>query len=144
MYEGINSSRGVFQTPPIEKNMQFAYILNSIYICIVMKINLVKWVNILDRIEKDKDMEKAFVKFYQKLKEVEWSKPNDILNTFNTADIINCTDGNRVIFNVGGNKYRLICGYYFGKSIIQLFVKFVGTHKEYDSIDACNVNMYKR
>ena len=109
-----------------------------------MKINLVKWVNILDRVKKDKDMEKAFVKFYLKLKEVEWNKPNDILNTFNTADIINCANSNRIVFNVGGNRYRLICGYYFGKTTIQLFVKFVGTHKEYNSIDACKVNMYKR
>ena len=109
-----------------------------------MKINVVKWANILDRVKNDKDMEKAFVKFYQKLKEVEWTNPNDVLNTFNTADILKCTNGNRIIFNIGGNKYRLICGYYFGKSTIQLFVKFVGTHKEYNSIDACNVNKYKR
>ena len=89
-------------------------------------------------------MEQAFVKFYQKLKEVEWKKPNDVLKTFNSADIINCTNENRIVFNVGGNKYRLICGYYFGINTIQLFVKFVGTHKEYDSVDACKVNMFKR
>ncbi len=89
-------------------------------------------------------MEKAFLKFYYKLKEVEWKTPNDILSSFNSADILNCSKGNRIVFNVGGNKYRLICGYYFGKSIIQLFVKFVGTHQEYNAIDACNVNIYKR
>ena len=89
-------------------------------------------------------MEKAFLKFYYKLKEVEWKTPNDILNSFNSADILKCATGNRIVFNVGGNKYRLVCGYFFGKSNIQLFVKFIGTHKEYDSIDPCKVNMYKR
>jgi len=109
-----------------------------------VKLNVVKWTNILDRIENDKDMKKAFLKFYEKLKSVNWKVPNDILKTFNSADILKCKTGNRVVFNVGGNKYRLICGYHFGKSHIQLFVKFVGTHKEYNFIDACAVNMYKK
>jgi len=100
-----------------------------------VKINLVKWANILERVEKDKEMKKAFYKFYEKLKEVDWQNPNDFLKTFNSADILKCKNGNRIVFNVGGNKYRLICGYHFGKSYTQLFVKFVGTHKEYDLID---------
>ena len=89
-------------------------------------------------------MKKAFYKFYEKLKEVDWQNPNDVLKTFNSADILKCKNGNRIVFNVGGNKYRLICGYHFGKSYTQLFVKFVGTHKEYDIIDACEVNIFKR
>ena len=109
-----------------------------------MKINLVKWANILIRVEKDKEMKKAFYKFYEKLKEVDWRNPNDVLETFNSADILKCENGNRIVFNVGGNKYRLICGYHFGKAYTQLFVKFIGTHKEYDLIDACEVNNFKR
>lgn len=105
---------------------------------------MVKWLNILDVVEKDKEMLNAFMKFYAKLKSVTWQNPNDILNTFNTADIIKCNPSNRVVFNVGGNKYHLITGYYFGKSIVNLYVKFVGTHAKYDKIDVCKVNMFKQ
>ncbi len=89
-------------------------------------------------------MQKAFLKFYNKLKEADWQNPNDILKTFNTADIVKCAEGNRIVFNIGGNKYRMISGYYFGRSFIQLFIKFVGTHKAYDSVDVCQVNMFKK
>lgn len=109
-----------------------------------MKVNVVKWMNIVDVVKKDKEMLNVFVKFYEKLKEVKWSKPNDILGTFNSADIINCKIANRVIFNIGGNKYRLITGYYFGKTFVNLYVKFVGTHSQYDKIDACSINMFKK
>ena len=109
-----------------------------------MKVNLVKWVNVLDHVQSDKEMLNAFIKFYEKLKVVTWTKPNDIINTFNSADIVNCKHSNRIVFNVGGNKYRLITGYYFGKKIINLYIKFVGTHKEYDKVDVCTINTYKK
>jgi mRNA interferase HigB len=109
-----------------------------------MKVNLVKWANVLDMVESDKEMLNAFVKFYEKLRDVTWSKPNDVMNTFNSADIINCKNSNRIVFNVGGNKYRLITGYYFGKKLINLYIKFVGTHKEYDKVDVCKINMFKK
>lgn len=105
---------------------------------------MVKWTNVLSRIGNDKEMLNAFIHFYEKLKYVDWNKPSDILMTFNHADIVNCEPLNRVVINVGGNKYRLVCGYYFGKKIVQLFVKFVGTHKEYDKIDVCSIDMFKQ
>ena len=109
-----------------------------------MRINLVKWVNILEIVQHDKEMLNAFIKFYEKLKVVEWNNPNDVLNTFNSADIVKCIPSNRIVFNVGGNKYRLITGYYFGKSLVNLYIKFVGTHKEYDKVDACKINIFRR
>ncbi len=109
-----------------------------------MKINLVKWVNVLETVKRDKEMLNAFIKFYEKLKDVTWDKPNDVLNTFNSADIIKCKSSNRIVFKVGGNKYRLITGYYFGKRLINLYVKFVGTHKQYDKIDICEINMFSK
>lgn len=109
-----------------------------------MRINLIKWINILEIVQKDKEMLNSFMKFYEKLKVVDWNNPNDVLTTFNSADIVKCTPSNRIVFNIGGNKYRLITGYYFGKSLVNLYVKFVGTHKEYDKIDACKINIFKR
>ena len=58
----------------------------------------------------------------------------EIKDRFSTASIINAT---RVVFNIGGNNYRLICIIKFDKQII--FIRFIGTHKEYDKINAAEV-----
>ncbi len=61
----------------------------------------------------------------------EWSSFADIRAAYGSADVV---AGNRVIFDIGGNKYRLVVkvAYNCGK----VFVRFVGTHAEYDKIDA--------
>ena len=86
----------------------------------------------------------AFYDFANRLKYCDWSIPSDITRSFRTADIISCEGKpfNRVIFNVGGNKYRLICGYKFGNNNVVLYIRFVGTHEEYDKINICEVNMF--
>ena len=43
---------------------------------------------------------------------------------------------NRLIFNVGGNEYRILCKYQFGKKMVHLFVLWIGTHAEYDKLCA--------
>ncbi len=59
----------------------------------------------------------------------------DVTATFRYADPINST---RVVFNIHGNDFRLIADIYFPKEV--LFVKFIGTHKEYDRVDAATVS----
>jgi mRNA interferase HigB len=60
----------------------------------------------------------------------DWSKPTDVKRMFRSADIVG---GERVVFNIGGNKYRLVAAvHYRGKRI---YVRFIGTHREYDGID---------
>ncbi len=110
-----------------------------------MKVKLFKWANIQEHCQKDKIMLNAFGDFINQLKYCDWNIPNDITKSFRTADIISCQGEsyNRVIFNVGGHKYRLICGYKFGKNNVVLYVRFVGTHSEYDEIDdICQVDMF--
>jgi len=53
---------------------------------------------------------------------------------FRTADIV---PNGRIVFNIGGNKYRLVVAvHYRGK---RLYVRFIGTHKEYDRIDVTTI-----
>lgn len=64
----------------------------------------------------------------------EWSKPTDIKEVFRSADIL---ANDRVVFNIGGNKYRLVVAvHYRGKRV---YIRFVGTHAEYNRIDAATV-----
>ena len=69
--------------------------------------------------------------WYATVVKAQWRTPSDIKRQFgNTVDFVS---DNRVIFDVGGNKYRLIVhvSYAFGRVLI----KFIGTHAEYDRVD---------
>lgn len=62
----------------------------------------------------------------------DWKTPQDIKDTFgNSVDFV---ADNRVIFDIGGNNYRLIVHFKYEKQVA--FIKFIGTHAEYDKIDA--------
>lgn len=111
-----------------------------------MNVILFKWTNVLNHIGNDKNMLKAFVKFYSRVQISNWKTPSDVIKTFNSADIILCKKSkkNRIVFNIGGNKYRMVCAYKFGNMSLVLYIKFVGTHSEYDRIEICQVNMFSK
>jgi mRNA interferase HigB len=63
-----------------------------------------------------------------------WQTPNKIKHQYKSASVV---EKNRVIFNIAGNKYRLIVAiaYQFGA----IYMKFVGTNQEYDKVDVLKV-----
>jgi mRNA interferase HigB len=68
------------------------------------------------------------------VKAADWSKPNEVKETFGTADLL---ANGRVVFDIGGNKYRLVAAiHYRGKRV---YIRFIGTRKDYDKIDANKV-----
>ena len=78
-----------------------------------------------------RDAEQPLRAWVHVVKAADWSKPTDIKRTFGSADILR---NDRAIFDIGGNKYRLVAAiHYRGKRV---YVRFIGTHKEYDEIDA--------
>ena len=60
-----------------------------------------------------------------------WNNPNEVKQTFSNASILK--EG-RIVFNIKGNHYRLLVKINFEKQWI--FIRFIGTHEEYDKIDA--------
>ena len=68
------------------------------------------------------------------VKRADWKDTHDVKADFRSADFI---EDNRVIFNIGGNNYRLVVRISY--TFKQILVKFVGTHAEYDKIDAAMV-----
>lgn len=67
----------------------------------------------------------------------DWKTPHDIKAYMASASI--CAN-NRVVFNIAGNKYRLVVEMQYRAGIV--WVKFVGTHAEYDAVDVETVNDY--
>jgi len=69
--------------------------------------------------------------WYFEAQHASWRNPAQIKAQYRNASILK---GRRVVFNICGNKYRLACDVLFGQGI--LFIKFVGTHEQYNSINA--------
>ncbi|HEX5003180.1 MAG TPA: type II toxin-antitoxin system HigB family toxin [Bacteroidia bacterium] len=99
-----------------------------------MKVHLIKRQPI-EAYAKKHQSESPFNELLSKIKEADWNKPMDMKATFNSADLLG-KGCDRVVFNVGGNNHRLICKYYFGKKQVHLFVCWLGTHIEYDKLNA--------
>ena len=100
-----------------------------------MKIHLIKKQTIEDFIEKNAQSKASFEIWFSIIKRADWNEPNEIISTFNSADILG-NGSERVVFNIGGNKYRMICSYMFGTNEVHLFIKWIGTHAEYTKL--CN------
>jgi mRNA interferase HigB len=100
-----------------------------------MKVHLIKKQSIEDFVLKNARSRASFEIWSSIIKRVDWNEPNEIVMTFNSADILG-KGSDRVVFNIGGNNYRLICKYYFGNTRVHLFIKWIGTHAEYSKL--CN------
>jgi len=73
----------------------------------------------------------SLVAWYSEAIKAEWSAPQEIKTRYKTASFL---ADNRVVFNVGGNKYRLVVkiNYPYGT----VYIRFIGPHAEYDRIHA--------
>ncbi|MFY7997427.1 MAG: type II toxin-antitoxin system HigB family toxin [Candidatus Kapaibacteriota bacterium] len=82
------------------------------------------------------DAELALEEWYDKTRMANWSNITDVRQTFGYADYV----GNeRVIFNVRGNTYCLIAAISYKHRTV--YIKFIGTHQDYDRIDAASIEL---
>lgn len=80
---------------------------------------------------KHADSEQQLKAWYREVTKVSWENINELRSDYPTASIIK---DNKIVFNIKGNKYRLIVKINFEYHI--LWILFIGTHAEYDKIDA--------
>jgi mRNA interferase HigB len=102
-----------------------------------MKIHLIRKETIEEYAVSNARSRPSFEEWLSKLNVADWNIPTDIKSTFGSADLLG-NRLNRVVFNIGGNNYRMICKYGFGKKQVHLFICWIGTHTEYDLL--CNQN----
>ncbi len=81
--------------------------------------------------ENHPDSEQYLKTWYETAKNSKWNSPNEVKMTYINASILK---NNRVVFNIKGNSYRLIVKFNYVKQ--WAFIRFIGTHAEYDKIDA--------
>lgn len=81
-----------------------------------------------------RDAEVPLRAWFAGVRQAAWRTPADVKAAHRSASFVG---GDRVVFNVGGNKYRLVVAVKYSAQIV--FVRFVGTHADYDEIDAREV-----
>ena len=77
------------------------------------------------------DSKGALEVWYRVVKQGKWTCFNDIKKVFRSVDVL---QGNRAVFNIKGNTYRLVVLIDYEFHVI--FIRFIGTHKQYDKINA--------
>jgi len=80
------------------------------------------------------DAEQQLRAWHADAKASKWRTPLEIERVYANA---RCIRGNRAIFNIKGNKYRLIVKIHYDRGFV--YVRFIGTHSEYDNIDATKI-----
>ena len=78
----------------------------------------------------------AWKAWVQEARNASWKTPQDIKQRYASASFIG---RNRVVFNIRGNEYRLIVAVAYRFEAV--YVKFIGTHAQYDAIDAQTIEM---
>jgi mRNA interferase HigB len=76
------------------------------------------------------DAEDSLKSWYREAKRASWLTPADVKEQYRNASILK---NNRTVFNIAGNKYRLVVEINYALQII--FIRFVGTHQDYDAVD---------
>ena len=77
------------------------------------------------------DAREPTLAWYRHVLRADWGSPADVKREFGAASVLR--DG-RVVFNIGGNKYRLVVWINYPYRVV--YVRFIGTHAQYDRIDA--------
>jgi mRNA interferase HigB len=77
--------------------------------------------------------------WFEEVRKAHWTSTADIKRCYATASVVTAE---RVVFNIKGNSYRLVVAIDFEKSIA--WIKWIGTHKDYDKIDVTKVNYEKK
>ncbi len=84
---------------------------------------------------KDRRAVKAAVEsWFHEVERADWGSPADVLQSYGNASIVG---PDRVVFNIKGNDYRLVVGVSYSQKIV--FIKWIGTHADYDEIDVRTV-----
>lgn len=84
--------------------------------------------------KKHPNAEQYLKTWYDTAMNANWQTPNDIKQYYVNASILK---DNRVVFNIKGNSYRLVVKFNFEHQLA--FIRFIGTHSDYDKIDANNI-----
>lgn len=86
------------------------------------------------QLDRHADAQGPLKAWHAEVSKAKWASPHDIKSQYRTASVLKDA---RFVFNIGGNKYRLVVKVRFDSGVV--YVRFIGTHADYDKIDAESV-----
>ena len=101
---------------------------------IIARSTLTNYVASLDGHKDQLAVQASLNAWFHEVKRAEWKNSSDIKASYAHASIVGA---DRVVFNIRGNNYRLVTAVDYRRSIV--FIKWLGTHKQYDAIDVRTV-----
>jgi mRNA interferase HigB len=85
----------------------------------------------LDRGAGVADAREPMMAWFRQVRQADWSKPAEVKRDIRSSSILK--DG-RAVFNIAGNKYRIVVWINYHYRVV--YIRFIGTHRQYDAIDA--------
>lgn len=81
--------------------------------------------------EANEDAEESLKAWFKEAEAADWASPHDVKAMYGNASVLK---DSRIVFNIAGNKYRLVVKINYPYRVC--YIRFIGTHVEYDAIDA--------
>jgi mRNA interferase HigB len=97
-------------------------------------VRVFNYSSLRDYFEDHADVKAPLLAWYDEATKGDWQSPSDIKSKFRSADFV---EGDRVIFNIKGNKYRLVVAIRY--EFHAVYIRFIGTHAEYSKVNAATV-----
>lgn len=95
---------------------------------------VISYVKLREFFEIHADAKDALNNWYRLVLQADWSNFHEIKKTFNSVDAVG---NDRFVFDIRGNNYRIVAMIFF--DIRTIYIRFVGTHKEYDKVDCTTI-----
>ena len=102
---------------------------------VIARKTLKRFVDSLKGSKDQKAVKSALDSWFQEVRQADWKNPADVVKAYANASIVG---SDRVVFNIKGNDYRLVVAIHYRRQIV--FIKWLGSHAEYDKIDVKTVN----
>jgi mRNA interferase HigB len=102
---------------------------------VIARKTLKRFVDSMKGSKDQKAVKSALDSWFQEVRQADWKNPADVVKSYANASIVG---SDRVVFNIKGNGYRLVVAIHYRLQIV--FIKWLGSHAEYDKIDVKTVN----
>jgi len=102
---------------------------------VIARKTLKQFIDSLKGSKDQKAVKSALDSWFQEVRQADWKNPAGVVKAYANASIVG---SDRVVFNIKGNDYRLVVAIHYRLQIV--FIKWLGSHSEYDKIDVKTVN----
>ena len=98
-----------------------------------MKVHLVNKI-MIEKFARDKSQSRASLNLWvEAIEQADWNVAIDMLQTFTSADLLG-NGSNRVVFDIGGNRFKIIGRYHFDEAMVHLVICWIGTRTQYTKL----------